>query len=280
MSALTGYRKASTMSAPREKLPRSSPLTKRDSPGRQRPWKAAGDESRRRTTVLPEAIPRYSAVTSSGNLPAVVWTSVLCLLRPGRGAPRRGGRQGSESRRDSRSVFDHPRVRTGDRRPGSFPRSEGSGAERRTPQREFGRPEAVTREHRSGRRSSSTAARKSAGVDSSRDPDAQRAAVGQAVRVPAGHRAQLVEATSRGSRGQPLDLAEVPEHQVAALVERSPRAAGARPGGRRSAGRSRGSSWWRGRSSRRRSRSLRTSRRRPRPSRCRRCRRPGSRAPP
>src|SRR6266508_5228987 len=64
------------MSAPREKLPRTSPLANR-TPRAERVLESCGEERRRRTTVLPEAIPRYSAVTSSENLPAIVWTSVL-----------------------------------------------------------------------------------------------------------------------------------------------------------------------------------------------------------
>src|SRR5215471_17394039 len=75
MSPLTGYRKASTISSPFEKLPRSSPETKR-TPRAESALESCGEESRSRTTVLPEAIPRYSAVTSKGNLPAGVETSV------------------------------------------------------------------------------------------------------------------------------------------------------------------------------------------------------------
>src|ERR1700682_5055876 len=66
------------MSAPREKLPRTYPLTKRTPRGASAFVRSAED-SRRRTTVLPEAIPRYSAVTSRENLPTEVLTSVACF---------------------------------------------------------------------------------------------------------------------------------------------------------------------------------------------------------
>src|SRR5260221_10897989 len=78
------------MSAPREKLPRTSPLTKR-APRAASAFVSSAEESRRRTTVLPAAIPRYSAVTSRENLPTGVLTSVVCCCAesaPGRAAAR------------------------------------------------------------------------------------------------------------------------------------------------------------------------------------------------
>src|SRR5437879_5604852 len=75
------------MSAPREKLPRTSPLTKR-APRAASAFVSSAEDRRRRTTVLPEAIPRYSAVTSRENLPTGVLTSVACFC-----AERAAGRQ-------------------------------------------------------------------------------------------------------------------------------------------------------------------------------------------
>src|SRR5215471_3323398 len=64
------------MSSPREKLPLNSPLMNR-TPRAERAFDSWGEASFRRTTVFADAIPRYSAVTSRENLPAVVETSAL-----------------------------------------------------------------------------------------------------------------------------------------------------------------------------------------------------------
>src|SRR2546421_349743 len=69
MSPATGYRNAWTISSPRLNVPRSSPAKERipcDAPA----FESSGEDRRIRTTVFFPAIPRYSAVTSSGKRPA------------------------------------------------------------------------------------------------------------------------------------------------------------------------------------------------------------------
>src|SRR5688500_315774 len=196
------------MSLPRVNVPRSSPAKER-TPREAAAFESSGEASRILTTVFGPAMPRYSAVTSSANFPTGVLSSV-CL---GWADKAKGARASATARR--RDFWNISVVGNGNRGVVNSRECSLGGSQRG---RGLGGRFAKCAvggclEELDDRFPELRGRRQPA------DAHPQGPAVREAVRVPAGHGPELVERLAGISRG-PLDLGEVPEHEVPPLVRR------------------------------------------------------------